>query len=174
MLLCCILPSEHLNGFSCCYLQLFFVFFLSTSQRENHMKVLLILCLDTLKELFFTPPNFFAWFLVGYFWSIQCCTNHECYCKNCVTFVKTNDTDTFMFTIQVVTLSVYFYFLAALMGAQWVDPKNPADYAATYNLPTFTYNRFVIIYFLTFSVGFWIPELNSKNSVVHCALVKFV
>jgi hypothetical protein len=65
-----------------------------------------------------------------------------------------------MFTIQVVTLSVYFYFLAALMGAQWVDPKNPADYAATYNLPTFTYsndNRFVhvyIIYFLTFSVGF--------------------
>jgi len=42
---------------------------------------------------------------------------------------------------QVVTLSVYFYFLAALMGAQWVDPKNPADYAATYNLPTFTYSH---------------------------------
>lgn len=42
---------------------------------------------------------------------------------------------------QVVTLSVYFYFLAALMGAQWVDPKNPADFAATYNLPTFTYDK---------------------------------
>ena len=56
-----------------------------------------------------------------------------------------------MFTIQVVTLSVYFYFLAALMGAQWVDPKNPADYAATYNLPTFTYN---VNRFVTFSVDF--------------------
>ena len=37
----------------------------------------------------------------------------------------------------MVSLAVYSYFLAALMGAQWVDPKNSADYAATYHLPVF-------------------------------------
>ena len=38
---------------------------------------------------------------------------------------------------QVATLAVYFYFLAALMGAQWVTPESPVDYFSTYKLPTF-------------------------------------
>ena len=41
------------------------------------------------------------------------------------------------FSLQVVSLAVYSYFLAALMGGQWVNPTDPKDYAATYKLPTF-------------------------------------
>jgi hypothetical protein len=32
---------------------------------------------------------------------------------------------------------VYSYFLAALMGAQWVRPQDPTAYADIYNLPVF-------------------------------------
>ena len=38
---------------------------------------------------------------------------------------------------QVCTLAVYFYFLAAVMGAQWVTPENPKDYQTTYKVPSF-------------------------------------
>ncbi|XP_071745266.1 uncharacterized protein [Lepeophtheirus salmonis] len=38
---------------------------------------------------------------------------------------------------QVVTLAVYSYFAAALMGAQWVIPESQEDYKTTYKLPTF-------------------------------------
>ena len=39
---------------------------------------------------------------------------------------------------QVVTWSIYSYFLAALMGAQWVRPENPEDFETTYKLPSFS------------------------------------
>ncbi len=38
---------------------------------------------------------------------------------------------------QVVTLAVYSYFGAALMGAQWIRPEDPKDYQVTFKLPTF-------------------------------------
>jgi hypothetical protein len=38
----------------------------------------------------------------------------------------------------VVTWSIYTYFLAALMGAQWVRPENPEDFETTYRLPSFS------------------------------------
>jgi hypothetical protein len=38
---------------------------------------------------------------------------------------------------QVATLAVYFYFLAGLMGAQWVSPSSGANYAKIYELPVF-------------------------------------
>ncbi len=37
-----------------------------------------------------------------------------------------------------MTWSIYSYFLAALMGAQWVRPENPEDFEATYKLPSFS------------------------------------
>lgn len=45
-----------------------------------------------------------------------------------------------LFHFQVVSLAVYSYFLAALMGAQWVEPEDPRVYAATYKLPVFRTN----------------------------------
>ena len=42
---------------------------------------------------------------------------------------------------QVVSLAVYSYFLAALMGAQWVQPEKAEDYQNTYNLPTFEFKN---------------------------------
>ena len=41
----------------------------------------------------------------------------------------------------MVTLAVYTYFAAALMGAQWVVPADPADYVTTYKLPSFANNN---------------------------------
>lgn len=38
---------------------------------------------------------------------------------------------------QVVTLAVYTYFGAALMGGQWVSPLHASDYTTTYRLPSF-------------------------------------
>jgi hypothetical protein len=38
---------------------------------------------------------------------------------------------------QVATLAVYFYFLAALMGAQWVSPQVGQNYEQIYDLPAF-------------------------------------
>jgi len=80
---------------------------------------------------------------------------------------------------QVVTLSVYFYFLAALMGAQWVEPKNPADYAATYNLPTFTYDEkdlsgktyqsldLFYPFFLTLQFAFYVGWLKVAETLIN-------
>ena len=42
-----------------------------------------------------------------------------------------------IFYFQVATLAVYFYFLAALMGAQWVAPSGGDNYAKIYDLPLF-------------------------------------
>ena len=41
---------------------------------------------------------------------------------------------------QVATLAVYFYFLAALMGAQWVYPESGDNYEKIYDLPVFSNN----------------------------------
>ena len=38
---------------------------------------------------------------------------------------------------QVVTWSIYSYFLVALMGAQWVRPEHADDFKKTHKLPTF-------------------------------------
>eukprot|EP00095_Tigriopus_kingsejongensis_P003438 snap_masked-scaffold110_size354795-processed-gene-2.3 protein:Tk03438 transcript:snap_masked-scaffold110_size354795-processed-gene-2.3-mRNA-1 annotation:"bestrophin 23" len=38
---------------------------------------------------------------------------------------------------QVVTLAIYSYFGAALIGAQWVTPADPEDYNNIYNVPAF-------------------------------------
>lgn len=43
---------------------------------------------------------------------------------------------------QVVTLAVYTYFGAALMGAQWIAPSRPEDYVATSRLPAFVNENF--------------------------------
>ncbi|XP_023346361.1 bestrophin-4 [Eurytemora carolleeae] len=37
---------------------------------------------------------------------------------------------------QVVTLAVYSYFCAALIGAQWINPESNKAYKTAYNLPT--------------------------------------
>ena len=37
----------------------------------------------------------------------------------------------------MVTLAVYTYFGAALMGGQWVSPLHSSDYETTYKLPSF-------------------------------------
>ena len=39
---------------------------------------------------------------------------------------------------QVVTLAVYTYFAAALMGAQWVQPLSAEDYVTITKLPSFS------------------------------------
>ena len=36
---------------------------------------------------------------------------------------------------QTVTLAVYFYFTAALVGAQWISPENEEFYKMTYDIP---------------------------------------
>ena len=36
---------------------------------------------------------------------------------------------------QTVTLAVYFYFTAALVGAQWINPANKEAYKMTYGVP---------------------------------------
>lgn len=41
---------------------------------------------------------------------------------------------------QVVTLAVYTYFAAALMGAQWVQPLSAEDYVTITKLPAFSDN----------------------------------
>ena len=38
---------------------------------------------------------------------------------------------------QVVSWSIYSYFLVALMGAQWVRPEHAADFEKTHKIPTF-------------------------------------
>ena len=43
----------------------------------------------------------------------------------------------YFLNIQVATLAVYFYFLAALMGAQWVSPQVGQNYEQIYDLPAF-------------------------------------
>ena len=40
--------------------------------------------------------------------------------------------------LQVVTLAVYTYFAAALMGAQWVQPLSAEDYVTITKLPSFS------------------------------------
>ncbi len=39
--------------------------------------------------------------------------------------------------LQVVSLAVYSYFLAALMGAQWVGPTEAGEYKTIYKLPVY-------------------------------------
>jgi hypothetical protein len=39
---------------------------------------------------------------------------------------------------QVVSWSIYSYFLVALMGAQWVRPEHAGDFEKTHKLPTFS------------------------------------
>ena len=41
--------------------------------------------------------------------------------------------------VQVVTLAVYTYFAAALMGAQWVQPLSAEDYVTLTKLPAFSH-----------------------------------
>ena len=40
-----------------------------------------------------------------------------------------------------MTLAVYTYFAAALMGAQWVTPTEGEDYKTMYKMPTFSFHR---------------------------------
>ena len=61
-------------------------------------------------------------------------------CTRAVYFSKRHnfETDKILFLLfQVATLAVYFYFLAALMGAQWVYPGDGDNYETIYNLPLF-------------------------------------
>ena len=37
-----------------------------------------------------------------------------------------------------MTWSIYTYFMAALMGAQWVRPEHANDFETTYKLPSFS------------------------------------
>ena len=39
------------------------------------------------------------------------------------------------YCLQVVTLAVYSYFGAALIGAQWISPENDSAYKSAYDLP---------------------------------------
>ena len=72
-------------------------------------------------------------------------------------------------------MAVYSYFLAALMGAQWVDPESPTDYSATYNLPTFTksnnegYQNLDLYYpfFLTLQFAFYVGWLKVAETLIN-------
>ena len=50
-----------------------------------------------------------------------------------------------MLIFQVATLAVYFYFLAALMGAQWVYPADGENYEKIYSLPLFATNGIKLV-----------------------------
>ena len=72
-----------------------------------------------------------------------------------------------------MSLAVYSYFLAALMGAQWVGPTNPTDYAATYKLPTFVnkegYHNLDLYYpfFLTLQFAFYVGWLKVAETLIN-------
>lgn len=81
---------------------------------------------------------------------------------------------------QVVTLAVYSYFLAALMGAQWVEPESPMDYQLTYKLPTFSnrtsstsslpiYQALDLYYpfFLTLQFAFYVGWLKVAETLIN-------
>ena len=67
---------------------------------------------------------------------------------------------------QVATLAVYFYFLAALMGAQWVYPESGDNYEKIYDLPVFSNNG-------KWSLPIWSIARKSLgvNSVSMCNMV---
>ena len=83
-----------------------------------------------------------------------------------------------LLSLQVVALAVYSYFLAALMGGQWVSPADPKDYAATYKLPTFDtsnsnpdskYHSIDLYYpfFLTLQFAFYVGWLKVAETLIN-------
>ena len=60
--------------------------------------------------------------------------------------------------VQKVTLAVYFYFLAALFGAQWVTPASSEAYEKIYKT-TGRYYKLIHKYFV---------KINSRFSYIFC------
>ena len=71
---------------------------------------------------------------------------------------------------QTVTLAVYFYFTAALIGAQWINPANDEAYKMTYNMPVGESGvRFDMFYpfFLTIQFIFFFGWLKVAETLIN-------
>ena len=65
---------------------------------------------------------------------------------------------------QTVTLAVYFYFSAALIGAQWINPEDEEAYKMAYDIPVGEAGVRLDIYypfFLTIQFIFFCQQLQS-------------
>ena len=80
----------------------------------------------------------------------------------------------------MVSLAVYSYFLASLMGAQWVEPSDSEVYSDTYKLPVFhlpanstisekTYQNLDLVYpfFLTLQFAFYVGWLKVAETLIN-------
>ena len=71
---------------------------------------------------------------------------------------------------QTVTLAVYFYFTAALIGAQWINPVNEDAYEMAYDLPIGdTGARLDMCYpfFLTIQFAFFFGWLKVAETLIN-------
>ena len=71
---------------------------------------------------------------------------------------------------QVVTLAVYSYFGAALIGAQWISPESAEGYQAAYGLPEgSTQARLDLFYpfFLTIQFAFFFGWLKVAETLIN-------
>ena len=71
---------------------------------------------------------------------------------------------------QTVTLAVYFYFTAALIGAQWINPANEEAYKMAYNMPVGDSGvRFDMFYpfFLTIQFTFFFGWLKVAETLIN-------
>ena len=71
---------------------------------------------------------------------------------------------------QTVTLAVYFYFTAALIGAQWINPANEEAYKMAYNMPVGESGvRFDMFYpfFLTIQFTFFFGWLKVAETLIN-------
>merc|ERR1719225_2541917 len=71
---------------------------------------------------------------------------------------------------QVVTLAVYFYFTAALIGAQWINPESEEAYKTAHGIPvTRTGTRLDMFYpfFLTIQFAFYFGWLKVAETLIN-------
>ena len=71
---------------------------------------------------------------------------------------------------QVVTLAVYFYFTAALIGAQWINPESEEAYKTAHGIPvTGTGTRLDMFYpfFLTIQFAFYFGWLKVAETLIN-------
>ena len=71
---------------------------------------------------------------------------------------------------QVVTLAVYSYFVAALLGGQWIYPESPEAYKAAYDLPVGgTGAKLDLFYpfFLTIQFAFFFGWLKVAETLIN-------
>ena len=71
---------------------------------------------------------------------------------------------------QVVTLAVYFYFGAALLGAQWISPETAEAYKQSYGLPIgSTRAKLDMFYpfFLTMQFAFYFGWLKVAETLIN-------